>query len=147
VELIRFGRLDEVLNVFYETIYPRSFHPEAELFPMPEDDYIALTQLMLDSDEVMSTGDSSQLAPWSPEDTLVHTATHMVPLHGGYYNTLPSPELFFWTAYEIMAQMENDEGDTVNPIPEFASGGWNPPKWYQDGAVVTGVATISGEEA
>jgi hypothetical protein len=146
VELIRFGRLDEVLNVFFETIYPKTTRP-GDFFPLPEDDYIALTQLMLNSDQVMSAGDGAQVPTWGAEDQLVYTATHTLELHGGYYNTLPSPELLLWTAYEIMAQMENAEGDAVNPLPEFASGGWNPPKWYEDGALVTGVATISGVEA
>ncbi len=146
VELIRFGRLDEVLNVFFETIYPWSFTPQAQIFPSPDDDYIALTQLMLDSDQVMGEGDSAMINPWGAEDTLVYTSVCSVVLHGGYYNVLPTPELGVYTAVEILAQMTDDLEHPVNPIPEFASVGWNPPIWYQDGDVVHGTAYISAVE-
>ena len=136
VEVIRFGRLDTELTTFFGIIYPSG----------GDDDYIALTQLMLNSDQMHGGGDSASLAPWQPEDVLVYSTSYTTELHGGYYNVIPSPELGFWTSIEIMAQMVGENGGVVNPIPEFASVGWRPPKWYQDGGIVHGVGMPSGTE-
>jgi len=146
VELIRFGRLNQNLNRFFEIIYP-----EADNWgPQPDGswldyDYNMFSQLMLDSDRLVSSGDSVMIAPWQPEDVLVYTTGYSVALHGGYYNTNPAENWSRVTRIRIEAYATDQFGVDL-PFPGNFEVAWDPPFQFNDASVVAGKSIISGVE-
>lgn len=150
VEVLRFGRLDQQLNRFYEIIYPEHLPPpwdsEApDPNPFYEYNVSLFGQLMLDSDQIFGSGNSATIAPWQPEDVLVYTTGYSVALHGGYYNT---NNQISWDRFSriVIDSYQTDQFGRELPFPGHAEIAWFPPFVFEDQARTKGVAQISGVE-
>jgi len=148
VEMVRFGRLDDQLNRFYEIIYPEHTPPPPPTNPdtyWQDYNYSLFGQLMLDSDQLTGHGNSAQIAPWQPEDVLVYTTGYSVVLHGGYYNTNPAQD---WSRVTriVIDSYQTDQYGVELPFPGHAEIAWSPPFQFLDEDQVSGGAVISADE-
>lgn len=80
IEILRFSNLSysPMLNAFFQRMV-------GEVPGIP-----TLFQIAINTDEVDGGGTSTSIAPWQPEDALLHEATYTVEVMGGFYNTLYS---------------------------------------------------------
>lgn len=81
IEILAFGRLSSALTGFFTTVYG---DPSA---PYSLNAY--LVQLHANTDLIQEGGDSQDIAPWRPEDTLIYEGSVIVPVFGGFYNMVP----------------------------------------------------------
>jgi hypothetical protein len=145
VELIRFGDLDPQLNKFFEVIYPQDGDLTAEEAEAGYTySYNAFDQLMLNSDQLYSLGNSAQIAPWAPEDVLVYSGGWSTNLHGSYYNVYPTVDWSRVTRIRIEAYTTDQYG---LPFDEDLTVAWVPPFDKDDEATITGTAVISADES
>ncbi len=133
-EVMTMGSLDDALVEFFYTIYG---HPDDPV-------ELVFSQLMLNVDEISGGGNSASIAPWSPEDTLVHETSLSVEVHGGIYNVVPTQEWGYVTKATAESYPQFEE-TVVLPFNEPALD-WTNPFEFEDDAVVTGSAVISGDE-
>lgn len=146
-ELIRFGDLDPQLNRFFEVIYPDDADlTAAEAAAGYAYSYNAFDQLMLNSDQLYSVGNSAQIAPWAPEDVLVYSGGWSTNLHGGYYNVYPTVDWSRLTRIHILAYQSDQYGQEL-PFPGEAWVGWTPPFDWQDESTVTGSSAVTAAES
>lgn len=137
MEVIRFGRLDDALLPFFDTIYGGADDPVRLMF----------SQIMLNADEIDFGGDSASLAPWSPEDLLVYETTLSTMIHGGFYNTKPvntygyvtraSAEPYPQGEQDVAILFGGEEKADVLPFANLATP-WTNPFEHKDEAVVFG---------
>lgn len=151
VEVIRFGRLDEQLNRFYQLVYPEHTPPAPPVDPTdpwPAYNVSLFNQLMLNSDRVSGIGDSVSVAPWQPEDVMVYSGGVSTDLHGAYYNTYPSIDVDWRhiTSVVIDAYQTGQYGNEL-PFPGHAEIAWDPPFVFTDTDVISGGSEVSGEES
>lgn len=134
-EVITLGYLDTALQSFLYTIYGQPTDPVMLVF----------SQLMLNTDEVSGGGNSASLAPWNPEDQLVHETTLELVIHGGIYNTVPSETWNYVTRATAQSYPQFEE-TVVLPFgdPDIP---WTNPFEFEDDAVAGGSAVISASES
>jgi hypothetical protein len=138
-EVIRFGSLDAQLNRFYEVIYPDDESLADGALPGEDYDWRMFGQLMLDSDQLMATGNSATIAPWSPEDLLVYSGGWTMNLHGGYYNSVPTQD---WSRVKTVRITAFTEDGLAPPIgAEFS---WDT---TEDSAIVRGTGVVGGGDS
>lgn len=73
VELLGFGRLDSLLNKFFEKVY---------------DDVADSAQIAFRSDYLTPLGDTTMSTMWNSEDALIYQSGYAVGCFGGFYNTI-----------------------------------------------------------
>lgn len=71
VELLAFGKLDQLMNKFFTRIYEE----------IPEG-----YQFSLASDSIRAGGERAQQTAWNSEDLLIYEASYTVRCHGGFYS-------------------------------------------------------------
>lgn len=122
-EIIQFGQLDTQLDQFYTTLYGDPNGPVLLWF----------NQIMFNSDEITSSGNTASLAPWSPEDLMVYQTSLSSEVHGGYYNVDPTDIPKYVTRVELSSYNPNDL-----PVVLDLTSDWNNPfSFYDDAAVVS----------
>lgn len=128
-EVIRFGRLDEFLLPFFSTLYGLPTDPVALLF----------NQIMFNSDQVHSSGNTASLAPWSPEDLMVYQTSLTSQVHGGYYNVNPQDTYGYVTRAILLPYNPNEQ-----PVVIDLTADWNNPLQYLDEDTVKGKGVVGG---
>lgn len=78
MELLAFGRFDNLLNKFFETIY---------------DQMNDSAQISLHSDYLSGTGETTMSTLWGSEDLLVYQTGYTIACSGGFYSTLSEDDI------------------------------------------------------
>ena len=133
VELVRFGKLDSQLQRFFNIIRPSG------------DEFVALQQIIFDSDQLRGSGDSATIAPWQPEDMLIYSAAYTVAIGGGYYNTVVKHDWSKVTHIQIEADLEDEQGHLEPKNVDIVDVTWKGLDYF-DQSTVTGVGHITAAE-
>jgi hypothetical protein len=139
IEIISFGKLNAVWELFYDKLYGNQNDPYSVL--------LQLYQINLNSDVISGTGMNVSPAPWQAEDSMVYTCSYDIELSGGFYNSIP-PNLLglpFVEEVDIESYIQaGDFGGDDEPLPftDDPDNGWTNPFIYDDDAEVDGKFSI-----
>jgi len=110
VEVMSFGDLTELQNNFFLRIYG-DLGVNVGVIGL-------LQQLTLNTDNIMPTGETANIAPWQPEDVMVYLNGYSVECHGGFYNSPPTNVLGPIQDAIIEAVIIDAESEFVDTDPE-----------------------------
>ena len=98
MELLAFGRLDNLMNRFFERVFEEV------------DDS---AQISIHSDYLSPLGESTQATQWNSEDMLIYQSGYSVSCSGGFYSTLKEEDIKNYVedivVYGSLAYSEEEE--------------------------------------
>lgn len=137
VEVIRFGTLDPLLSNFFTGIYGNVTDPYSNLAVMQ--------QIALNSDTLVSQGESFAPSPWGAEDLPIYQTSYSIDIFGGYYNTLPMESSIYVREVIQFPYIDDSLADDL-PFDEDPSNMWFYPFTYYDEDYVQSKATMFSRE-
>jgi hypothetical protein len=111
VELLAFGRLDLLLNKFFDVVYS---------------DISDSAQISLHSDYLSSTGESTSTTLWNAEDVLIYETGYVVDCSGGFYSTMKTDDITDYINNIIVYGNEPFDEEQEKLLDLFSSNSSNP---------------------
>lgn len=111
VELLAFGRLDTLLNKFFEGIY---------------EDVSDTAQISIHSDHLDGIGESVSKTLWNAEDVLIYETGYYVECSGGFYSTMKEDDITDYINQIVVYGNQPFEEEQEKLLDLFGSNSANP---------------------
>jgi len=111
LELLAFGRLDLLLNKFFDVVY--SGVPDS-------------AQISLHSDYLSANGESTTNTLWNAEDVLIYETGYTVDCSGGFYSTMKTDDVTGYIDNIIVYGNEPFDKEQEKLLELFGSNSVNP---------------------